>query len=92
MALRGGGNYGTHHEDDAAKVHAACEELAQVLLDGCDGGRKHLAEDGLVARPEVVAEQVLRRGAVHEQLVRAAEQRLVVELLASSLRLANGGV
>jgi hypothetical protein len=47
-----------YHENDAAHVHAVCEELGQVLLNSGNGGGENLVENGLVARPEVVTKQV----------------------------------
>lgn len=44
-------------------------------LDNGERGREELGEDGVLAE-EVRAEQVLRRGCVHQQLVHAAEQHL----------------
>ena len=76
-----------HHEEERDNVLAVGQEHLQVLFHRRHGGCEHLLENGVVAGPEFVAEQVLRRGTVHQQLVGAAEEDLVLEALPGRLSL-----
>mmetsp|Transcript_24487 Transcript_24487/g.53446 ORF Transcript_24487/g.53446 Transcript_24487/m.53446 type:complete len:661 (-) Transcript_24487:375-2357(-) len=65
------------HEQQADGVVAALQHRLEALLHEAQHALVHVPEDGRVALPELVAEEELVAGGVHEHLVGAAEEHLV---------------